>query len=167
MILNNTKKDIILHKIAKSITGDFNTIDDVPNPFKHKNFKITKLSNHKNTYFSKLITKLGFKLAEGKTLKDNTYDLCLPDGGFVTAMLSKDHKSISILISDWKTNETISLDIQLNKIASSEASISIKDYNIMIKAGYQLEPYEDLCNLSKEDYRIMIKTAKQILKERK
>ena len=34
------------------------------------------------------------------------------------------------------------------------------DYDSLIKAGYQLEPYKDLCNKDRDDYEEMLRTAK-------
>lgn len=43
-------------------------------------------------------------------------------------------------------------------------TLPLSDYLLLKKAGYQLEPYKDLCNKDKRDYEEMLKTARQILR---
>jgi len=41
-----------------------------------------------------------------------------------------------------------------------ERKLTKAEYNSLIKAGYQLEPYKDLCNKNRDDYEEMLRTAK-------
>jgi len=45
-------------------------------------------------------------------------------------------------------------------------NLTPKDYKLLIDAGYQLEPFKDLCNKDRTDYEEMLTTARQILKEK-
>jgi len=52
-------------------------------------------------------------------------------------------------------------------------SLSKSEYNILVKAGYQLEPYKEMCIVKsndpfyREETKEMLKTAREILRERK
>ena len=45
-------------------------------------------------------------------------------------------------------------------------TLTRKDYNLLVNAGYQLEPYKDLCNKDRDDYIEMLNTAKRMLSEK-
>jgi len=45
-------------------------------------------------------------------------------------------------------------------------ALTRKDYNLLVNAGYQLEPYKDLCNKDRDDYTEMLNTAKRMLGEK-
>jgi hypothetical protein len=53
---------------------------------------------------------------------------------------------------------------------SKEEILTRREYNLLVKAGYQLEPYDELCVVKypegffyREEYERMLRTAKQIL----
>lgn len=59
------------------------------------------------------------------------------------------------------------------KILTKNQVLTLKEYNLLVKAGYQLEPYEELCIVKgndpfyRQEYEEMLRTAKKILRERK